>query len=703
MRARLLPVALWGLAGLVLVQCAGAPDPDPAPADSIQERVRAATAGIDDARLRDADADHANWLTHGRTYAEQRFSPLDQITRENVAKLGLVWSYDLGSNRGVEATPIVVDGVIFATGPWSIVYAVDARTGREIWTYDPKVPRRLGERACCDVVNRGAAVYKGRVYAASLDGRLFALDAATGELAWEVMTVDPTRPYTITAAPRIVAGNVIIGNGGAEYGVRGYVTAYDAESGRQVWRLYTVPGDPSQPFESEALEMAAATWTGEWWKVGGGGTAWDHMAYDPELDLLYIGTGNGSPWSRYARSPGGGDNLFVSSILAVRPASGELVWYFQTTPGDNWDYTSTQHLMLADLVLDGTPRKVVMQAPKNGFFYVLDRETGEFLSAENFVEVTWATGIDADGRPIEAPDNDYREGLKEIKPSPFGAHNWHPMSIHPGRGLVYIPAMDIPHFFLFDEDWTYTPGAWNTWSDPRAVQEVPPELVAGALVAWDPVKQREAWRVPYPLPWNGGTLATAGDLVFQGTADGRLAAYGAGDGQLLWESPAGTGVVAAPVSYLVDGVQYVTVMAGWGGAFALVGGEAASSAGVRSVGRMLTFALGGSVPPPETLPLHAGPPVPALPNRAGPEVVKAGGDLFHRWCAVCHGIGAVSGGVLPDLRYSSPETHERFADIALGGIYQDRGMPSFASRLSPEELATIQAYVIARSHESAAN
>ena len=698
---------------LVLASCASAPEEprvvpppasEPAPAESAMiDRIRRATGAVDDARLRNADADVSNWLTHGRTYSEERFSPLDAIHRDNVQDLGLLWSYDLGSNRGVEATPIVVEGVLFTTGPWSIVYAIDARTGEALWTHDPQVPRAHGAKACCDVVNRGVAVYKGRVHSATLDGRLLALDAATGEVLWEVTTVDPERPYTITGAPRVIAGNVIIGNGGAEYGVRGYVSAYAADTGEQVWRFYTVPGDPSQPFESPAMQMAAATWTGEWWKVGGGGTAWDSFAYDPELDLLYVGTGNGSPWSRYARSPGGGDNLFVSSILALRPATGELVWYYQTTPGDNWDYTSTQHLILADLEIEGAMRKVVMQAPKNGFYYVLDRETGEFLSARPYVEVTWAERLDPDsGRPVEARDTDYRDETRTIKPSPFGAHNWHPMSYHPGTGLVYIPAMDIPGVFRLDRSWTYTPGSWNTYNDPTELQSVPPELVSGALLAWDPKQQREVWRVPYALPWNGGTLATGGGLVFQGTADGRVVAYDAADGRLLWESPAGTGVVAPPVTYEVDGVQYVTVMAGWGGAFALIGGEAAQAAGVRSVGRVLTYALGGAAPPPASEPFPDGPPRPPLPVTASAAQIEEGANLFHHWCAVCHGIGAVAGGVIPDLRYANAEAHERFQSITLGGLYLNRGMPSFAGRLDPDEVESIRGYVLSLAHEAAA-
>ena len=704
---RALLASTFALAALGLACATGRDEPaavkppEPAAPPTLAERIHASTLAVDDARLRGADADSANWLTHGRTYAEQRFSPLAEIRAENATQLGLAWSLELGTNRGVEATPIAVDGFLFATGPWSVVYAVDARTGQMIWTHDPQVPKSAGANACCDVVNRGVAVYKGRVYSGTLDGRLVALDAATGALVWQVQTTDTSRPYTITGAPRVVQGNVIIGNGGAELGVRGFVSAYDAESGRLVWRFYTVPGDPSLPFESKHLEMAATTWSGEWWKIGGGATAWDSFAYDPDLDLLYIGTGNGSPWSRYARSPEGGDNLFVCSILAVRPATGELVWHFQTTPGDNWDYTSTQHMILADLVVRGAPRKVLMQAPKNGFFYVLDRATGEFLSAEPYVEVSWAKGLDARGRPIEAPGLDYRKETKEIRPSPFGGHNWHPMSFHPGNKLVYIPAQEVPFFFRFDPKWKYDPSAWNTFTDPTVLQEVPPELVSGHLLAWDPMAQREVWRAQYGLPWNGGTLATGGNLVFQGTADGRFIAYRASDGAKLWEAPAGTGVIAAPITYQVDGVQYVTVMAGWGGVFALVGGDAARAAGVRSVGRMLTYRLGGNAPapPPADLPP---PPRPAISVHATQADVTMGGNLYHRWCATCHGIGAVGGGVLPDLRYATPETHDQLVSIVLGGTLQSRGMPSFAKWLNESDVERIRAYVVSRAEDAAA-
>jgi quinohemoprotein ethanol dehydrogenase len=691
-----LSIALAG--ALLALFAANARAADPA-------QIAASTKSIDDARLRAAGDDTANWLSYGRTYSEQRFSPLAEISEANVGELGLLWSFDLGTKRGVEATPIVVDGVIYASGPWSVVWAVDARSGKQLWYYDPHVPRQKGRDACCDVVNRGVAVYKGKVFVGTIEGKLAALDAATGKELWSVLTVDPSRPYTITGAPRVVAGKVIIGNGGAELGVRGYVSAYNPDDGKLVWRTYTVPGDPSKPFESKALEAAARTWTGKWWEVGGGGTCWDAMAFDPELDLLYVGTGNGSPWSRYVRSPGGGDNLYVSSILALRPATGELVWHFQTTPGDNWDYTSTQHLILADLEIAGKPRKVIMQAPKNGFFWVIDRTNGQFISAKPYVEVTWARGIDEKGRPIEATDIDYQNEQKTVKPSPLGGHNWQPMSWNPKTGLVYIPTNDIAGIFLLDKPFKYEPGRWNTGTDFKVfddLKEADIEDVAGALIAWDPVQQKEVWRVPYPTPWNGGTLTTAGNLVFQGTADGRFVAYRATDGKLLWQSPAGTGVIAGPATYTVDGKQYVTVMAGWGGAYALVYGAAARKAGVRSEGRMLTFALGGQAKLPDVAPIPRHPPKPTFELKASAEEIARGATLFHRNCATCHGLQAVGGGAISDLRFSTAETHGRWNDIVLGGANLPAGMPSFADVLKPEDTRLIQAYVLSRAATDAA-
>jgi quinohemoprotein ethanol dehydrogenase len=650
---------------------------------------------VDDARLRAAASEPGNWLTHGGTYAEQRYSTLEQIRVDNVAQLGLAWSLDTETNRGLEATPLVADGILYTTGSWSVVFAVDARSGRFLWRYDPQVPREKGKDACCDVVNRGVALYQGKVYVGTLDGRLIALDAASGRVVWETLTVDPSRPYTITGAPRVVEGNVLIGNGGAEFGVRGYLSAYDAATGKLAWRFYTVPGDPSKPQESKALERALPTWHGDqWWKVGGGGTCWDSMAYDPELHLLYVGTGNGSPWNRYVRSPGGGANLYLSSIVALRPDTGELVWYYQETPGEGWDYTATQHIILAELPVAGTTRKVLLHAPKNGFFYVLDRETGKLLSAANYVEVTWAKGIDLKtGKPIETKSAQYREKPALVKPSMYGGHNWQPMSFNPKTGLVYIPAQDVPALYASDKRWRYTPGEWNTATDFTLMTEAPRSLASGALLAWDPVKQREAWRVPYTTAWNGGTLTTAGNLVFQGTATGKFVAYRADSGEKLWEAPAGTGVIAAPVTYTVDGQQYVSVMAGWGGAFALAAGDAAAAAGVRNAGRLLTFRLGGtaSLPAPPAPPSGAAAARADLPKLEGE--AKRGEGLYAENCAVCHGVGAVSGGVLPDLRELSPEVSRNFEAIVLGGAKAKEGMPSFAKRLTAADLEAIEAYL----------
>lgn len=486
------------------------------------------------------------WPAVGLDYAETRYSKLDAINANNVDRLGLAWSYDMDSTRGVEATPLVVDGVMYVTAPWSVVHAIDARSGQRLWTFDPEIDRGAwGFRGCCDVVNRGVALWQGKVFVGAFDGRLIALDAASGDKLWEADTfAGENGSYTITGAPRVVNGKVIIGNGGAEYGVRGYVSAYDAETGEQAWRWYVVPGDPAQPYENEAMRKAAETWdpAGKYWEAGGGGTPWDTMAYDPELNLLYVGTGNASPWSRDLRSPAGGDNLYVASIVALDPDTGEYRWHYQETPGDNWDYTSTQPMILADLELDGQPRKVILHAPKNGFFFVIDRTNGEFISAENFVDVNWATGYDADGRPVEVPEA-RGDAPYDAIPGPFGAHNWHPMSFNPDTGLVYLPAQNIPLNLADDKEWAFNEAEAGTtmaiagWNLAKNLNvEEPESKPFGRLIAWDPVQQKEAWRVEHVSPWNGGTLTTAGNLVFQGTADGRLVAYDARDGSKLWET-----------------------------------------------------------------------------------------------------------------------------------------------------------------------
>ncbi|MDR2212495.1 MAG: PQQ-dependent dehydrogenase, methanol/ethanol family, partial [Pseudomonadales bacterium] len=523
----------------------------------------------------------AEWTSYGLDFGETRFSPLDQINAANVSELGLAWSFDTGEVRGHEATPLVVDGVIYATRPWSSVFALDARTGELLWNYDPQVDKSIGWKACCDVVNRGVAYYDNKIFVGAIDGRLIALDAKTGEVVWETLTVDQGEPYTITGAPRIAEGKVLIGNGGSELGTRGYLTAYDAQSGEQAWRFWVVPGNPAEGFENPDMERAAATWAGNWWEVGGGGTPWDSIVYDPELRLVYVGTGNGSPWSHELRSNGEGDNLYLSSIVALNVDDGRIAWYYQVNPADNWDYTVVQPLMLADLTINGAPRKVIMQAPKNGFFYVLDRETGDLLSADPYAKVTWASGIDLEtGRPIETPQARYGDAVAMVSPGPGGAHGWHPMSFNPATGLVYLPTQQGSSFpYSVEQGFVHKPGTWNTGVNFGTLQGMPrlndeqysggagPEYGSpGVLVAWDPLARQPRWVVDYPFSINGGTLSTAGNLVFQGGADGVLRAFSADTGDLLWNVYLGVGIMAPPVTYALDGTQYVSVLVGWGGA-----------------------------------------------------------------------------------------------------------------------------------------
>jgi quinohemoprotein ethanol dehydrogenase len=538
-----------------------------------------AGAQVDEARI--VRASPSEWLTYGHDYAETHYSPLSQITAQNVGQLRSAWSWDIPKvGARLEATPLVVDGVIYASGPYSYVFALDARTGRQLWGWDPGIPEEEqgGPSVCCGNVNRGVAVYGDKVYVGVLDGRLVALDRNTGLVAWAVQTTPRDSDYSITQAPRVIAGNVIIGNSGAEFGVRGYVSAYDAETGELKWRWHTVPGNPADGFENEAMRRAAETWKGEWWVVGGGGTVWDGLAYDPTLGLLYVGTGNGAPWSRDQRSPGGGDNLYLASIVALRAETGEYVWHYQTTPGDDWDYTAVQPMMLLDLTIDGRQRAVIVQAPKNGFFYVIDRITGEFISAEAFADdVTWASGVDPEtGRPIETPEARYGMNGRGawLSPAPGGAANWRPMAWNPGTRLVYLP-MQNNQFWYEMVDVEYRQGQRNTGVVPRAAETPRPEPPpirgpAGALKAWDPTTNREVWRMETD-GLNGGALSTGGNLVFWGTRN-RLVAMDARSGVQLWESPIGDGP-ATPVTYELDGRQYVTIMSG------------------NAPGRVMTFAL----------------------------------------------------------------------------------------------------------------
>jgi quinohemoprotein ethanol dehydrogenase len=669
----------------------------PGEAAGTQAPATPPAAAVDGAFVAANRATSKAWPTYGLDYAETRYSRLRQMTSGNVDHLGLVWSYDLESTRGVEATPLVVDGVMYVSASWSVVHAIDARTGQRLWTYDPQVPRSDGYKGCCDVVNRGVALYRGKVYVGTFDGRLVALDAATGRRVWEQDTiVDHTHAYTITGAPRVVKGKVVIGNGGAEYGVRGYVTAYDAETGRQVWRWFIVPGDPSKPYENAAMERAAKTWdpSGRYWELGGGGTAWDTMTFDPELNLLYIGTGNGSPWSRDRRSPAGGDNLYLASIVALNPDTGEYVWHYQETPGDNWDYTSTQPMILADLVIDGRKRKVILHAPKNGFFFVIDRTDGTFISARKFVDVNWATGYDATGRPVETALARSSEAVDSI-PGPYGAHNWHAMSFNPETGLVYLPAQNVPVNLMDDKDWT--PGAKNPgephsglgWNLAKFANVKPPSSQPfGRLIAWDPVAQKEVWRHEHVAPWNGGTLTTAGNLVFEGTADARFLAYDARTGDVLWSSPVGSGAVAAPMTYELDGRQFVAIAVGWGGVFGL----SARASERLSPGRVYAYALDGRAPLPEAVTYQQGALVAGVKYDAAD--VGPGTGVYVSNCVFCHGVPGVDrGGNISNLGYMNADMLTDLDKVLFNGPFVNRGMPDFSGKLTQADVVKLRAFI----------
>jgi len=658
----------------------------------------------DEKLLADAANHPGEWLTHGLSFAEDRYSLLTQIDSSNIGKLSLEWVTPLGTKRGIEATPLVANGMMFLTGPWSKVFALDAADGKIIWEHDPKVPVAHAEKLCCDVVNRGVALFKGKIFSATLDGRLQALDAATGTLLWSVMTVDSTKPYSITGAPRVVDGKIIIGNGGAEFGVRGYVAAYDPADGKMLWRFYTVPGDPSKPFENKAMEEAAKTWSGDWYKYGGGGTVWDAMAYDPELNLLYIGTGNGSPWDRIYRSNGEGDNLYISSIVALNPANGEMQWYYQTTPGDSWDFTAAQHIILADISIKGKMRKVLMQAPKNGFFYVIDRTNGAFIAADPFVYVNWAKGVDEKtGRPVEAEGVHYETVNTDISPNYNGGHNWHPMAYNPALNLVFIPARENVGNYGHDITWEYNKtgfGTGNGWnlatgtdpSKPMRYDTATRSFPRGMLIAWNPSERKEVWRISQAADWNGGVLATAAGLLFQGTAQGDFIAYDAATGKELWKMNLGGGILAPPISYLSNGKQFISVAVGWGGGY----GMKRKFAPLQE-GRVFTFSLNGKAIMPvmrPAIPLQK----PQVEITATPTQLSIGETLFWKYCGTCHVVNEGGGGLAPDLGYSAIAADTTaFAAVVLKGGYAALGMPNFGGRLSENDLSNIRQFIFHKS------
>lgn len=671
---------------------------------------------VNTARLMNADADQGNWLSYGRTYDEQRFSPLTDINAGNVGQLGLAWSADLDTNRGQEATPLMVDGTLYISTAWSKVEAFDAATGALKWRYDPQVPRETLAKICCDAVSRGVAVYEGKVYIATLDGRLVALNQNTGKPAWSIRTFPTTSNFTITGAPRIVKGKVLIGAGGAEYIARGFISAYDAHTGKMAWRFYTVPGDPKKPFEQPAMKMAAKTWGGNYWKYGGGGTVWDSISYDPKLNLVYFGTGNAEPWNGSIRAHEEGDTLFTSSIVAVNADTGKYVWHFQETPKDRWDFDANQSIILANIKVNGAERRVVMHAPKNGFFYVLDAASGKFLSGKPYTFVNWAKGLDPiTGRPDYNPEAFYDKTGKPFVsvPGAGGAHSWQPMSYSAKTGLVYIPVNEagFPYAAANPKTWKPLAVGFTTGIDAGAVsmpaipaaREGALKATTGALVAWDPVAQKEAWRVQYVGPWNGGTLATAGNLVFQGTAGGSFNAYSADTGKPLWATPVQTGVIAAPMTYRVNGQQYVAVLAGWGGVWDVATGIMANKSGLtRNISRLLVYKIGanGTLPAAPTL---AQVPLDPPPVTGTAAQIAEGKTLYSPNCGNCHGDAAIAGGINPDLRRSPTlRSAATFKAVVIDGILKGNGMVSFAKDYTPAQVESIRHYLISRANEDKA-
>jgi quinohemoprotein ethanol dehydrogenase len=672
--------------------------------------VGVAGAEIDGAAIA-AEDQGGNWLSYGRNYSEQRYSPLRQLTDANVGGLKLDWYQEMPDAKALNSTPLVVDGVMYFSASQSVVTAVDASNGRLLWRYDPEVLKRLANRKHMRFnwgTNRGLAFWKGQVYVATFDGRLIALDAKTGKESWSTQTFDLAEPRYITGAPKVFNDMVLIGNGGAEAGaIRGYVTAYDTATGKEKWRTWIVPGNPADGFESDALKMAAGTWRGDWWIHGGGGTVWNSMTYDPDYNRIYLGTGNGAPWNQEIRSPGGGDNLFLCSVLALDADTGEYVWHYQTTPGENWDYNSAMDIMLAELPWRGETRKVILHAPKNGFFYVIDREDGKLLGAEKFGKVTWAEKVDLkSGRPVENPAARLPGGIEVVYPSFVGAHSWHPMSYNPNTGLVYLSTHEMGGEYdkreIDRERWRASDFKFNTGFQPYRA-DIGIKDATGALLAWDVARQKPAWQIDLGSFWNGGTLSTAGNLVFQGSGRGLLHAYRADTGLPLWSFDAGIGISAPPITYSIDGKQYIAVLAGWGGGVYL--GSTAFSQHGWAYGaqprRLLVFSLDGKATPPPITPPQT---QLAIVDKPEQEIdvaqAEVGQDLYLESCVGCHGFKVISAGGAPDLRASALAANlDSFQALLHSGALQERGMPVFDD-MNNRQMEQIYWFIRQRARES---
>jgi len=655
----------------------------------------------DDTAIAD-ESQTENWLAYGRTHNERRFFPASDINDQNVTDLKVDWYLDLPNDVGLVSTPLVIDGVLYFTGTMNIVRAVDAVNGKVFWTYDPKVGEEVkGKRKIVWLHNRGISFYDDKIFAATWDGRLVAIDAKSGEEIWQTRTFDMERSLYITGAPKAFNGKVLIGNGGTENGpTRGWVTAYDADTGEEAWKFYIVPGNPADGFENAAMEMAAETWTGEWWKHGGGGNAWHGFTYDAELDAIYIGTGNGSPWNRKIRSPEGGDNLFLCSVVALDATTGEYLWHYQTTPGESWDFNSNMDIVLADLNIDGKEIKALMHAPKNGFFYVIDRQTGKLVSAEPFVETTWASHVDlATGRPVEVEGARYEDGSASVTPMAWGAHSWHAMSYNPMTGLVYIPAIhaavDYSDEGIDLESYRTVEFEGGTGVSGSTFSSKQPRQYPGSLIAWDPVKQEQAWIIPQDYMHGPGTLTTAGNIVFQGSPQGKFHAYDATTGDLLWTFDAGLGISAPPITYKINGKQYISLLVGWGGGYAGLGGVPAAELGWSyraHTRRLITFSLDGTAEMPQLPPPDVSKPADD-PDFIIDEALAGLGSQLYGGCSSCHGGGLISGGMAPDLRASGvPFSLEAFKDVVLNGSRVNMGLPQYP-HLSEGDLVALQHFI----------
>ncbi|MEO6187000.1 MAG: PQQ-dependent dehydrogenase, methanol/ethanol family, partial [Steroidobacteraceae bacterium] len=662
--------------------------------------ILASAAGVDAKRLRAAyAAEPDQWLSYGRDYSEQRFSPLRQINAGNVGELGLAWYGDLYERGGsYEGTPLFVDGRIYVTAPWSKVYAFDAKTGKQLWKYDPQVPGEFAVKACCGIENRGVAVWKDKVIVATLDGRLVAIHAVSGRKVWEKQITDPSKALAISGAPRVADGRIFIGQGGSEFHQRGYLAAYDAENGNELWRWWAVPGDPSKGFEQPELEMAAKTWNGEWWKAGGGGTPWEGITYDPQTDVVIFGTGNGAPWPAEVRSPGGGDNLFTCSIVAVDAKTGKYRWHYQATPMDSFDYDSSQSLVTADLVLNGVKKHVVMQASKNGGFYVIEVATGKVQSADLFVPTAnWMTGFDANFRPILNPAANYGKlgdrGFNVV-PSAGGAHSWQPMAFNPGTGLMYIPT-DYGSFPLVAEAGAKMGNQLLSINVAKTPKDPAPVLTGGGryLLAWDPVQRKEVWKQSLGSA-RASVMTTAGNLVFQGstiTAPGEpatplLAAYRADTGERVWSAKSGANIAGGAATYSMNGEQFVAVLAG--------GGAAGGDYWAPNNARLLVYKLDGKATLP-TPPAYTRAPLNPPPN-FGDDALRARGQAkYNENCGSCHGNDGRVGNLFPDLRYAQALSNPAlFKAIVIDGAFQSNGMVSFRKVVTVEEAEAIRAYVV---------